>query len=253
MFGRRKSTMPKGRLKQATAQPIAPVAKPAAPIAAPAAPRGPKRPAHFSQHVLPIVVQQSEYDRGGADLVYGLVRYVNLMMEDGSYDPTQIPAQAMQSYHTDLYLAQVNNGGHSQFIGNLLGPHFDDTIRNIRAGLQDIQSQGHIQIFTEFLKWMQENPRLVPELTGCGDIPEALNALDTRFYGLSKTQNLSDLNAKWIDSWKELRVVPDQAYKSEMQKLFDSNPSQAANDRVRAIRAIEYQLLYFSTVFKSDN
>ena len=235
MFGRRKSTIPKGRVKPAVTPPSAPVTK-QTPV------RGPSRPAHFSQHVLPIIVRQEEYDRGGADLVNGLVNYVNLMMEDGLYDPTQIPAHAMQSYHTDLYLAQVNNGGHSQFIGNLMGPYFDDTIRNIHKAFQGIGAQPYIQIFAEFLNWMKQNPRLVEQQSGFGDIPAALNDLDTRFYALSKTHNLSNLNAKWIESWTDLRVVSTGSYQTEMQKLFESNPQKAGNSRVRAIRIIEQDL-----------
>lgn len=236
MFGRRKSVIPKGRIK--------PIEKTPAPLGAKQSPvREPIRPVYYSQHVFPIIVQQEDYDRGGSDLVYALVRYVNLMMEDGLYDSTQLPPHAMQSYHADLYLAQVNNGGHSQFIGNLMGPHFDITIRNVRQALKSIGSVHFTKIFDDFLVWMNENPSLVSEQTGFGDIPEALNDLDKRFYGQANTPSLSDLNAKWIESWKDLRVVNANVYKTEMHKLFASNPHKDANDRIRAIRTINYELL----------
>ncbi len=237
MFGRRKSVMPKGRVKPVAPKPRL---KPKPPAAKQAPVREPVRASHFSQHVLPIIVQQEEYDRGGADLVYAIVRYMNLMMEDGCYDPSQMPPHAMQSYHTDLYLAQVNNGGHSQFIGNGKGPHFNETVRNIHIALQAIGSQSYIKIFGEFLTWMKQNGRLAAQQTGFGDIPAALQDLDKRFF--STAQGLADLNAKWIESWKDLRVVSKESYKSEMQKLFESNPQKAENKRIREIRTVKLNL-----------
>ena len=88
MFGRRKSVMPKGRVKPVAPKPRL---KPKPPAAKQAPVREPVRASHFSQHVLPIIVQQEEYDRGGADLVYAIVRYMNLMMEDGCYAQAKCP------------------------------------------------------------------------------------------------------------------------------------------------------------------
>ena len=71
-----------------------------------------------STDVPKIIVMQSEFETGGSDLVYAIVRYVNNMLEK-DYNARSLAQHAMQVYHSDLYFAQVNNGGHGQFYLNV--------------------------------------------------------------------------------------------------------------------------------------
>ncbi|WP_461331769.1 DMP19 family protein [Bradyrhizobium diazoefficiens] len=61
-------------------------------------------------------------------LTEAVVYYVNEIQRVGVYKGRELPAVAMQAYHADYYLAQVNNGGHSQFIGNTGGCDAADDI-----------------------------------------------------------------------------------------------------------------------------
>jgi hypothetical protein len=45
-----------------------------------------------------------------------VVDYVSDVQRVGVYAPHELPARAMQVFHAECYIAEVNNGGHSQFI-----------------------------------------------------------------------------------------------------------------------------------------
>lgn len=69
---------------------------------------------------MPILVRQSVFeDRDDKEIVSAVVdEYVNDLRQRGYYLKGELPANAMRSYNTDYYLAQVANGGHGQFMHN---------------------------------------------------------------------------------------------------------------------------------------
>ena len=188
---------------------------------------------------LPVIVYRTEWDSGGGDLVYGVVRYVNLLFEEGLYAPQGLKPKLMQCYHTDLYLAQVNNGGHSQYTGNGR-PHLEDTNANVALGLRAMGASIHDDIFTRYRTWLVANSRLAQEQTGFGDIPDFLKSLDSEFY---KAPDLSDLNAAWIQRWDDVILAEDvDDYRMKMQVLFQSNPDRDAVRISREIRSATHSL-----------
>src|SRR5262245_18231912 len=81
-------------------------------------------------------------------LVKAVVDFVNAMMSLGLYTRFEIPAKAVQAYHADYYLAQVNNGGHGQFISNCRD-NLRFAVPDIRAGLGGMKADTHLPIFEE--------------------------------------------------------------------------------------------------------
>ncbi|MER8367156.1 hypothetical protein [Mesorhizobium sp. M1348] len=73
-----------------------------------------------------------------ADNPFGLIvavrEFVEAMVSQGLYRSTEISPKAMQACHADDYLAEVNNGGHSQFIYNS-GEELDTVIADARTAL----------------------------------------------------------------------------------------------------------------------
>jgi hypothetical protein len=137
-------------------------------------------------------------------LVGAVVDFVNAMMSQGLYARYEIPAKAVQVYQSDYYLAQVNNGGHHQFIHNC-GGTLKYAVPDIRAGLSGMHGEMHLAIFEEMAALLARFPDGRALLTS----PEnkSLNPLDPRFYALEKTTPMSRLSAAWISSWPELRVM----------------------------------------------
>src|SRR4030095_16146712 len=90
-------------------------------------------------------------------LVSAVVNFVNAMMSQGLYSRYEIPAKALQAYHADYYLAQVNNGGHHQFIHNS-GGALKFAVPDIRGGLSGMAAEAHLAIFEEMAALLEKFP-----------------------------------------------------------------------------------------------
>ena len=90
-------------------------------------------------------------------LTEAVVYYVNEIQRVGVYKGRELPAVAMQAYHADYYLAQVNNGGHSQFIGNTGVAMLPTTSGDALAGLKAMGAAAQHQILQEMMDWVKAN------------------------------------------------------------------------------------------------
>ncbi|MEM8793634.1 MAG: DUF4375 domain-containing protein [Pseudomonadota bacterium] len=168
-------------------------------------------------------------------VVSAVVDYVNAMIEHGLYSVDEIPQKAMHAYHADYYLAQVNNGGHSQFIHNS-GNAAEVTWRNAARGLESMGAYGHFQILAKMLAWVEANPEETAAQTGfSGGRAKELDDLDSAFYALDKTENMSQLNAAWIKSWPELQVLADERYPEALRQVASMNPKRETRLRAREL------------------
>src|SRR5580693_7923058 len=82
-----------------------------------------------------------------------VVDYVNDIQRKGVYPRHEMPAAAMQAYHAEYYLAQVKNGGHSQFIRNTGIAMLPTTAGDALAALQAMGAGAQHQILLEMLAW----------------------------------------------------------------------------------------------------
>jgi hypothetical protein len=158
-----------------------------------------------------VIVPRSAVERAATPgkeyvLVGAVVDFVNAMMSQGLYSRYEIPTKALHAFHADYYLAQVNNGGHHQFIHNC-GGVLKFAVPDIRGGLSGMAAEAHLAIFEEMAALLEKFPDGRSLLAA----PEnkSLNELTTRFYALEKTTPMSRLSAAWIAGWPELRVLDD--------------------------------------------
>jgi hypothetical protein len=172
-------------------------------------------------------------------LVSAVVDFVNAMMSQGLYSRYEIPARALQAYHSDYYLAQVNNGGHHQLIHNC-GGNLKYAVPDIRGGLSGMNAETHLGVFEEMAALLARFPDGRALLAA----PEgnSLNALDTRFYALEKTMPMSRLSSAWISSWSELRVMEDAAARKAIQESALLNPARDARLLWRSIERLKLQM-----------
>ncbi len=110
-----------------------------------------------------------------------IVDYVNDVQQAGVFARHEMPAKAMQAYHADYYLAQVNNGGHSQFIGNS-GELLRTITADALAGLEAMGARTQHQILIEMAAWAVANPADAGAQDGFSVRAEPLDGLDKRFY-----------------------------------------------------------------------
>lgn len=139
-------------------------------------------------------LEKAEYLTGA------VVDYVNEVQRAGVYTRHELPAVAMQAYHADYYLAQVYNGGHSQFIGNTGPAQLPTTAGDALAALKAMGADVQHQILLEMMEWVETHPDQAAAQDGFTQRARALKALDTRFYEAERRQPMMPLAARWIAS-----------------------------------------------------
>lgn len=176
------------------------------------------------------------------DLVQALVNFVNVMTGEGLYSRFELPAKAMQAYHADFYLAQVNNGGHSQFIHNSFA-NLPFIVKDVRAALEGMKADAVLAIFERMAAWVAQNPDEVTKQTGFdGGRAPLLDELDKLFYAADKAAPLIAQNARWIASWPELRAVDDADYPEAIRRAATLNPLREARLVTRSVENLRTQM-----------
>lgn len=194
---------------------------------------------------MPIIVAQSAYEAWPDDphpLVKGVIDYVNILTRQGHYTRAEVPARAMQAFHMDYYLAQVNNGGHSQFVRNT-GANMDFTLRDIRAGLQTVDGGDYLMLVDALDVWIESYPDEAARQTGfVGGIAPEMTNLDKMFYGLEKGSSLREMIAGMIADAPELMVVPDHRLDEARDRVCAANPLRPLRERIFTILNYDAQI-----------
>lgn len=178
----------------------------------------------------------------GYYLTDAVVDYVNQLQRIGVYTRRELPAVAMQVYHADYYLAQVKNGGHSQFIGNTGVESLPTTAGDALAGLKAMGAGAQHQILQEMMAWVQAHPGEAAAQNGFSERAAALDALDSRFYEAEGQEPMTPLAARWIAGWPELRAVAREEYASEIERLAQLNPQLPRRQIWRSVEQIRFQM-----------
>ncbi|UPK40575.1 DMP19 family protein [Bradyrhizobium sp. 186] len=175
-------------------------------------------------------------------LTEAVVDYVNEIQRVGVYTGRELPAVAMQAYHADYYLAQVNNSGHSQFIGNTGIEMLPTTAGDALAGLKAMGASAQQQILQEMMAWVEAHPGEAALQNGHSQRAATLRGLDRRFYEAEQQQPMTPLAAQWIANWPELRAVAQEQYASEIQRLAQLHPHLSQRRIWRSVRQISFQM-----------
>jgi Domain of unknown function (DUF4375) len=170
-----------------------------------------------------------------------VVDYINDVQRAGMYARSELPAKALQAYHADFYLAQVRNGGHSQFIANS-GELLPIAVADALEGLEAMGADAHCQVLTEMVAWAKANPDEARAQDGFGVRAKALDELDTRFFAAESEKAVSFLAARWISSWPELRIVEDDQYGAAIEELAALNPARGPRAVWANVRNFQHQL-----------
>ncbi|MBE1283525.1 MAG: DUF4375 domain-containing protein [Rhodobacteraceae bacterium] len=188
-----------------------------------------------------VVVPASVVDRCVEDpaaLVQAVVNYVNFMINTGRFNRTELPPGAIQAYHCDYYLAQVNNGGHAQFVGNC-GGNLSFTLPDIVDGLTAMKAKEHLKLAKKMARWVKKNPDEAEEQTGFeGGIAPELAALDAPFFELEKDHSITLMNARWIATWEHLEVVEDAKFEAVLNSSADMNPHKQTREAAAQVAQI---------------
>jgi len=175
------------------------------------------------------------------DPVLGVVDYVNEMQSAALLQRDEIPVEAMWLYHSDYYLAQVNNGGHSQFIYN--SNLSEIVLSDISKGLDLIGATKMKSCFEEMRQWISRNPLDAARQDGFGNRESFLDELDRQFYKLQKTDDgFYAKSQTWLKSSNLVKVVPRDKLRKAFDDIANSNPDYAKRKRFQNINRLQHLL-----------
>ncbi|AEH89689.1 DMP19 family protein [Mesorhizobium sp. B283B1A] len=192
-----------------------------------------------------VIVPRSTVDKAVEkpfQLVLAVEKFIHAMVFKGLYRHFEIDPKAMHVSHADQYSAEVNNGGHSQFIHNA-DREFDVMVANARAGLIAIGAKGQLATLEEMSVWVSEHPDEASEETGFeGGRDDFLDTLDDAFYGADEASPIIDLLALWIASWPDLQIVDDDDCDEAILQLAMANPLRESRLLHRSVSELVGQM-----------
>lgn len=167
------------------------------------------------------------------------VDVVNLM-KDAHFEFHEVADDARRSYFVDCYLAQVNNGGFSQFVYNTEWGEL--MIRSVREGLAAMPAPGHRQLFEQSAAILdtfsedQLEDYLEGEYFGENDARDILSRFDNSFYKLNEQEDLIGINAAWLRSRPNLKVLADEIIPDVVEQLASKLPDLEARIAATPVR-----------------
>ncbi len=175
----------------------------------------------------------------GREIIQAAVDFCNLMTDNGLYTSHELPVIARQAYLVDYYLAQVNNGGHRQYLANLkagvggANAVFEENLGAVAAGLAAMGASANHELYRRFLALFEGSPERRDRLAvAFPSEPDAdAEALDSEFYALGDA--IDTHSAAALRASPRLRVVADTAFDGEVEALIAGNPLRAARKAKR--------------------
>lgn len=167
-----------------------------------------------------VVSEESFNSEEQYDIIHSNIDYVNALFNEYFYK-NEVSDDALKSYYVDYYLAQVNNGGFSQFVYN--SRWHNDTIRFVRIGLKEMGATEHLALFSRSAKILDQlgasriDEYLDSQYFGTNEERDILNAFDDQFYELEKSESLIALNSQWLKAHKHLEVLSEEQFQQSVQ------------------------------------
>lgn len=176
-----------------------------------------------------ILVDREAFDsQEPYDIILSVIDYVNWTFRTCKLVRGEFPLQAIQSYHADLYLSQVNNGGHRQFAKNTQLP--DATMADIELALNAMGADDFLANFRNFAALVKNDPDLLRRMAerdfhkNKTPALQTLEALDDRHFELNKSEKFIALNEAWLRSLPNVKPVSDSDLSAEAAAIIARNP-----------------------------
>ncbi|AOF88749.1 DUF4375 domain-containing protein [Sinorhizobium sp. RAC02] len=175
-----------------------------------------------------IIPVSSERAADAGELVAAVVDFVNHLFTQGFYRPEELPPHLVHLYHADFYIAQVCNGGHSQFVHNC-GARVQAISANAEAGLMAMGARSQAALVHELALWVAANPESASAQTGfTGGRDPALDRLDARFRTADVDDPATDLAAAWVRTWPDIRILEHADFNAAWDQSALSNPKRSS-------------------------
>jgi hypothetical protein len=194
-----------------------------------------------------VIVPRSAYEaakdpnRAGA-LATAVVRFANAMTGQGLYTRDELLPKVIQAFHADYYLAQVNNGGHGQFIHNSFA-NFDYALADVRAAMTTIGTEPYASIVEQLIAEcaVRRDPVTRKIDLSIREQPDVLSVLDREFYAADKAVPFQKMLGRWIATWPELRAVEDADFPEAIRHAAWMNPLREVRRQWQSVTRLRGQ------------
>lgn len=158
-----------------------------------------------------IIISQNSLKKELYDVVYSNVTVVNLLLEQGLKE-RDMHKDALASYYVDYYLAQVQNGGFSQYVYNTKWQEIVN--KRVAYGLEQMKATKHLALFNKKRKKLDTiSPKdlatyFKSEYFGDNNMRDILNNLDDendKFYNME--ESIIELNAEWLKNHPDAQIL----------------------------------------------
>lgn len=187
-----------------------------------------------------IVLPQSAAEHGDpAQFVLAADAWVEALTNQAHFLPGEFAQEALWSYYTRDYLAQVSAGGHAQYFANRGA---DEVALNCAgAGLKSMLADPHLELFTLQLRLKRAKPSAARKIAAQHDYRSAnaaLKDLDKRFAEIEAKEPLTVRHKAWLKSLRKVKIAPDGEMTGHLQRVAQINTLLARRktetDRARA-------------------
>jgi len=181
-----------------------------------------------------IVSAESVASADPAEIIHSNIAFVNALLKE-QVRPEEIASDALRSYYVDYYLAQMENGGFSQFAYN--SRWSPKLVRLVREGLAAIKAEQHLRLFDECCALLERlgekrlEAFLKSELFGTNAERDFLDAHNARFYALTEVEDLIALNAAWLRKLPGLQVMNADQMRAEVERRAAALPDREERKR----------------------
>lgn len=188
-----------------------------------------------------IVSTRSHKSKAPYDIIDSNIAFINALREE-HFLPHELSRDALLSYYVDYYLAEVNNGGFSQFVYN--SRWSDEVVSLLRDGLRSIGARRHMALFERGARMVHALGKrklkqfMSSEYFGDNN-PErdSLNAINDDFFELLKVEDLIALNSAWLRARPTLVVLSVKNMEAEIRNRVATQPDRT--QRIALARASE--------------
>ncbi|MFG0333670.1 MAG: DUF4375 domain-containing protein [Maioricimonas sp. JB049] len=163
------------------------------------------------------------------DLVDSNIEFLNNQFEQ-HLRPEELSPDGLRSYYVDYYLAQVNNGGFSQFVYN---SGWDPEINGlICEGLEAMGAERHRQHFEAAAGLLDQlGPDRIDKFFESDYFDEneerdELDEYDDRFAAIEEEENLIMLNARWLRQLPHLVALEPEEIAAEVERRAAALPDR---------------------------
>lgn len=163
---------------------------------------------------LPVVLTTEGAAASNEDVVGDNVSAVNAMYQ-ALLNAEEIAPNALRSYFVDFYLTQMLEGGFAQYV--FMTPDRDELDNYIREGLEGMGAREHLALFERTIEHYDSlsETDMQAYLEGDGEFEQSdavstMDALDGEFEELLESEDVTGLNAAWLQSRPGLLVLDAQ-------------------------------------------